>query len=292
MSKELVVFGCSMPSNYVRHRNQISKLHMKNYGRPWVVGYWDPIEKKAKTRNWEYIEEFSTFDVQMSNYFNLRPKNYAYPGSGNLSIFNKASDYINLNHEKIGLMVVCWTQLSRIDFLVEKNSNFDDGEYLSTEIGQRQYQNVVFFNYEFKEDSKAWKMYRNHCDDSFSIIQRLSELNCLSVEHDVDNLLKYIYMIQSLCETFGVPLIQCTSIIDRPNTERIKAAFITNKTFHSIDREQFYGYPLNDLDGTDFLCNEFAPEFCLNEFDKHPSALQHEKMAEKLIDFSISKGIM
>ena len=290
MSKELVVFGCSMPSNYVRYMNELNEQNKELHGKPWESRHWDPTKKTLITRSWDYMEEFPTFDIHMSDYFNLIPKNYAYPGSGNLSIFNKASDYISLNHEKIGCAIVCWTQLARMGFLERKYETFNDGTYFSTENEHRRYQTIIFGEYEPKEDSKTWKV---HNDGAFfRILQSLFKLNNISVEHDVDTFLRQIYILQSMCDLLDVPLIQCTSIPDYPKDERIIKSFITNKTYHMIDRSRFYGYPLNDLTATEFLCNYYKPKFRLNEADKHPSALQHEKMAEKLIDFSVSKGIM
>lgn len=291
MSKDLVVFGCSMPSNYVRYMNELNEKNIKLKGKPWQHKYWDYTNKKIIYQYWKPMKEFDTFDIHMASYFNLRPKNYAYPGSGNLSIFNKASDYIILNHDTIGCLVICWTQLARLGFLERKYDEFDDGSYFSTENGHRRYQTLIFSEYESEEGSRAWGMNKNNPVFS-SILKSLYNLKCFSVDYDVENLLKYIYIIQSLCDLFEIPLIQCTSIPDYPNDEKIIKSFITNKTYHQIDRNRFCGYPLNDLTFTDFLCNFYGDEYGINKYDKHPSALQHEKMAEKLIDFSISKGIM
>ena len=270
-SKELVLSGCSMVADYVRHKNERhargDKVYLVQNGNDGTY---------AK-HTWNPIPTFETLPYLMAKELNLKPVDFACPGSGNLQIYNKLTDYIIQNSNKIGLVVACWTAWTRMDFAYKRPHE---------KYNSHNYENAVYSTYEDNENNKM--SLRNN----YEVWKQMYSRGFVFPEKDVGDFIRYSIMLDTLCEHHGIECIQAASIQTHPYDIELIKKFIGHPMFSKVNVMNFYGWPIfKDLGGINLAGMIYEEKYRVHPMDSHPNKEAHQMMCNNLIEFMKERGL-
>ena len=262
MKKELVVSGCSYIGDYVREQNEYL-VKDKKHDIHFV------IDGKIYSEKWNYIEPFALLDYHLGEYLDLKPVNLGTSGSSNKQIFETSVDYIGKNHNKIKLFIVSWTCFKRMGFM--------------NDYRPKSYE-TVFYNYGpiNQEDVNCDKPLLNNG----SFTKQLFDLGFIDVKFDVDYFYRCSYLLEKLCESYDIRLVQGFSFRSTTHPILLEHPYVSR-----INLDNFYGFPGDLLIGGTPLFSR-DQEYTLTKNNLHPNELGHKKTAENLINFIEERNIL
>lgn len=264
--KELVVSGCSMVADYVNSRNMLSKKGWKGYR------YYDKNKKKYINAEWEYKEPFPIVVDILSEKYNMKPVDLAFPGSGNKQIYNRTMNYILENNKNIELVIVCWSSFTRIDFEVKINNNYE-------------YKTLIYREYDKLSEINKETVHSSFYD----CWMFLEKIGHIFPERDVNDFYRYSITLDKICYAYGIECIQCSSI--RPFMHgNLSKKIILHPLFGEINSFNFYGWPIFPFLGGKTLCD--TNNNIISKFDTHPNKKGHIHMANNLDNFIKERGIL
>lgn len=271
--KELVLSGCSVMADYVKTTNYSILDRKQEYLTcAKVRGVEMPV--------WEYMEPFPLALDIVSNHYDMTPIDLSYVGSGNRQIFNKLYQYITLNHEKIGLVVACWSSFSRIDFDI--NNIMVEFQYKNNP-----YHTMVYLSYD--ENEITSRILR----EKYELWKMLTDFGFISPERDIDEFYRYSTLLDTICKYYDIECVQAAAIHDKQiaDDEKSLKYFIDHPLYNKINKMNFYKWPIfpelggNVLRPTDFKYN-------ITMYDFHPNEEGHKEMARRLIEFIDERGFI
>jgi len=224
---------------------------------------------------WERCDPWPTPTKLLAKQYDMKPVDLSFPGSGNKQIFNKLSDYVINNHSKIGLVVACWSSFTRIDFETRRRM-----------IPHNDYQSIVFHSY---DKQASLHLMTERIQEIWSI---LYDDGYIFPERDIADFYRFSYLLDNLCSSHDIECVQCASIVTWPYDNKFVAKFIGNPMMEKINHINFWGWPiLYELGGKPLFDSE-KMELRISKQDGHPNAAGHQFMANRLIEFIDSRGIL
>ena len=269
-----MVGGCSMIVDYVSYKNRLVANGMKRYHT--LSASNEKVEMK-----WETTEPFVTMPQLVADHYNMKLIDHSLSGVGNKQIFTKVSDYILQNSNNIGLVVVGWSGISRLDF--------ETGYIEETD---RNWKTIIPFSYTDMDVNRDMMS----DDDHYDLFVQLHKFGAVTPDNDINNFFRYSVMLDVICSYFNVELVQFFSLrpIARNAHNNIKK-FIENPFFDKVNHMNFYGWPvLSELGGTTIAAFRLDdPEkYCYPNGDTHPNELGHQRMMKELVTFIDDRGIL
>lgn len=219
----------------------------------------------------------------------LKPVNKACPGMGNDYILATSMKYILDNHEKIELVAIQWSQITRMwIFDIPGYGYFNPSIWLDEE--DRKYdrwgEDFLGFPYIFgdpwKASEKVMKYVLRYPDTAMWMFNRW---------------LRELYTLQQLCEKLNVKYIFAHGFdpcqlekwhLVNPELkwEKVLERLVAHEDFHKIKKDKFIGWPvIPELGGT--TLTDGHPDFDpwpknrMNPIDSHPSANGQHILADQ-----------
>ena len=256
-----------MVANYVASKNRLFELGQHQYHTH------DPRDQKQKLVPWEKIDEFPIAVDYLAEEYDMKPIDLATPGTGNKQIYQKIVDHILQHREKVGLVIICWSSFRRLDFELEY-----------PKVNGDTYQSIVYPDYDTEKS-------REYIKKDFPVWHELYKIGNIFPKRDIDDFYRYSCMLDALCKAYDIPCMQCASIVTFPFSNKQKKIFLDHPLLLSINRIDFYGWPMFQDLGGDHLYSMNDKEH-IRPWDSHPNAYGQRNIANKLSKFIRSRGLI
>jgi len=196
---------------------------------------------------------------------NLLVKNLGANGLDNTQIYHRVATDIIENHDKIELVVIGWSQHTR--FMVYDNHDHHPSLYI-------------------KHLDKHKETASNFTKSAIEYYRWIEDNNYLN-EITIEVLFNRIYLIQKLCDNFGIKHLQA-SLCGQFNDRTIMNAdshmdIINAKSFSKVRRKNMIGWPFSKLLGG-FEYDHTDKVHWVSDIDKHPNKKGHEEIAKLYYD--------
>ena len=195
-------------------------------------------------------------------------------GMGNDYILNSIIDKLASKKDKIGLVVVMWSDFTRIDFEIEEDADIYGGlpwiavsKYSSSDVSSSNIREILT-----SLDLNGTIIYRKPF--------RIKEL--------VKKSLRTFYIFQELMESMKLPYMQLvgTRCLSFSYHRDAAKALINSPYLNKINKKNFLGWPIfNEIGGwciDDYL--DKMDGVRIDEKDYHPNKDGHEEIVKLLID--------
>ena len=270
--KEFVVFGCSMLADYIGWRNHMAKRYPGYAKFPARKIEEDgSYSKDWDWVKWEEIDRIKTVDDVLAPNFEMTGVNKAYPGSGNQQIFNTLIDYVSERRNKIGFVMIGWTNSTRMSFRSINNNNAEDkGGYFT------------LFPADAQEGLSG--------EDVQELFRVLDQHGLVDIRAMIENDIRLQWVAQEFMKTTGIPFMMASAL----NTsgwhgglgqDRVDRLIQLNNHFNRLDVETYYGWPILGSVGGDFLCADMGEDCVLNKHDRHLNQIGVNYVADKILNF-------
>lgn len=198
-----------------------------------------------------YNSNIKTLDYYMSEALGLTPKNFSMPRTSNLQIFNDATKYIISSHSSIGCVVICWMELPILTFGIDGYNTRNDFKFNNVHLMDFGSFNAILSRKNYPESSIPEVEFP--LEDERNLFDAMCENNMIFGEKYTNELMRYITIIQKLCQKHNIPSIQAYAGNSKSVNDRTMKNFKSSLLYYSIDPSMFYGYPINDTNGSLYL---------------------------------------
>lgn len=202
---------------------------------------------------------FDKWPTILGDNLELLVKNVGACGIDNTQIYHRAVADIIENHDKIELVVIGWTGHKR--FVTYDKQNHNPEVYVR--------KTDKFYN---DQSFKGAAMNYYHW----------LENNDYMGSTPFEVLFSRMYLIQKLCDDFGIKHIQaslCGGFSREPDLSKTFNRVIDSPSFEKVNPSNIIGWPfLNTLGGFEF--NMISRVNVLSKEDRHPNAKGHEEIAK------------
>jgi len=196
-------------------------------------------------------------------------------GLGNDYILNSVVDKLITHRDQIGLVVVMWSNFTRIDFEVEEDADIYSGLPWTSVMNSSKtpQENVRAPLSSFMKDNNI----------NGTMIYRKP----FEIKHLVKKSLRTFYVFQELMLSMKMPYIQLVGTQPLPPSIYTAASgFLINSPYmDKIDKSKFLGFPIFKPIGgwcVDDILDNFD-NVRISEKDYHPNRRGHEIITEKLL---------
>jgi hypothetical protein len=230
-----------------------------------------------------HIQQFPIWAELLADKLDMELVNLGNCGDGNEAIWSKVTDEI-VNTKNIGLVVVGWSEVDRVSFFAEvfnrRNSRYQH-QWESFKPGRK------IDDVESKE--KNQEVFKEN--KAFLISEIFAKYHLLDLRAGSQKTFRYIYNLQTLCESLKVPYLQFqTCYPSAEEMERFGKELINSPYLSLIKDTTFLGWPISEHIGGwcwDYLMDQKDPsrnKMRITKKDTHPNEMGHEYIMEILLD--------
>ena len=196
-------------------------------------------------------------------------------GLGNDYILNSVIDKLTTHRAQVGLVVVMWSNFTRIDFEVEEDADIYSGLPWTSVMNSSKTPN--------KNVRATLSSFMKDNNINGTVIHR----EPFKIEHLVKKSLRTFYMFQELMLSMKMPYIQLVGTQPLPpSTYTAASRFLIDSPYmDKIDKSKFLGWPVfKPIDGwcVDDILDNFD-NVRISEKDYHPNCQGHEIITQELL---------
>ena len=235
-----------------------------------------------------HIKQFPIWAELLADKLDMELVNLGNCGDGNEAIWSKVTDEI-VSTKNIGLVVVGWSEVDRVSFFAEvfnaRNSQYQH-QWESFKPARK------IDDIESREDNK--EVFKKN--KAYKISELFWHHKLMDVKAGTQKTLRYIYNLQTLCQSLEVPYLQfqsCYPSADGDTTtdmQRFGKEIINSKYLSIITEDTFLGWPISEHIGGwcwDYLMDQKDPsrsKMRITKKDTHPNEQGHKYIMGILLD--------